>query len=145
MRRVKFYFVVLAVLVVLISSGCGLSKNQNLVCKQTASGVDIQFNVGFKGNMVSSMDFSYDMDLSSYSDLQINAIKGQDFCNVVKSSMSEYSNAFTNCNQNIEDKHLKVSAAFDVNKITKNVLDKFTSPKATKTELEKQGYVCEFK
>ena len=143
MRKIKFCFVVLMVFAVLFTSGCVLSKSQKLVCKQTASGVDIQFNVGFKGNTVDTMDFSYDMDLSSYSDLQINAIQGQDFCSVVKGSMSEYANAFTNCSQNIENKHLRVEAAFDVDKLANSVLDKMTSPKAAKSDLEEQGYTCE--
>lgn len=144
MRKFKFGFVAIVMFAVLITSGCVFNRNQKLVCKQTSQGVDIQFNVGFKGNTIDTMDFSYDMDLSSYSDLQINAIKGQDFCNIVKKSMSQYSNAFTNCNQNIENKHLNVTAAFDVDKLANNVLDKLTSPKSAKSDLEKQGYTCNF-
>ena len=144
MRKLKICLVAVTMVAILITSGCVLNKNQKLVCKQTSQGVDIQFNVGFKGNTIESMDFSYDMDLASYSDLQINAIKGQDFCNIVKNSMSQYSNAFTNCNQNIENKHLSVTAAFDINKLANNVLDKLASPKAAKSDLEKQGYTCNF-
>ena len=145
MRNIKV-LVVLMVVVVLTTSGCvlGMGKSQKLVCKQTEKGVDIQFNVGFKGNKIETMDFSYDMDLSSYNDAQINSIKNEDLCGAIKTSMSEYSKAFTGCKQNIVDKHLRVDAEFDVDKLTNSVLDKYASPNAAKAELEKQKYVCEF-
>ena len=65
----------------------GCSKDSKLVCTQKTSGVDIVFNIGFKGNTIEDMDFSYDMDLSNYSDLQISAIEKQDFCSSVKSTI----------------------------------------------------------
>ena len=128
----------------LIITGCS-TKEAKLVCKQTASGVDITFNVGFKGNTINTMDFDYDMDLSSYSDEQINVLKEQDFCTSVKSAMSSYKDAFTDCKQDISDKHLKVSSVLDVDKIAKNILDKMTTPEKTKKELEKEGYTCTVK
>lgn len=146
MRNIKF-FVVLMVLVVLTTSGCVLrmGKSQTLVCKQTSQGVDIQFNVGFKGNKIETMDFSYDMDLSSYNDAQISSIEKEDLCSAIKTSMSEYSSAFSGCKQNIENKHLRVDAILDVDKLANNVMDKYASPNAAKAELEKQDYKCEFK
>lgn len=145
MRSLKV-LVVLMVLVVLTTSGCvlGIGGRKKLVCKQNSNGVDIQFNVGFRGNKIETMDFSYDMDLSSYNDLQINSIKEQDLCASIKTSMSEYSAAFANCKQDIANKHLRVDAEFDVDKLTNSVLDKYASPKSAKVELEKQQYVCEF-
>ena len=80
----------------------GCSKDSKLVCTQKTSGVDIVFNIGFKGNTIEDMDFSYDMDLSNYSDLQISAIEKQDFCSSVKSTMSQYKDAFTDCKQSVD-------------------------------------------
>lgn len=125
----------------LIVTGCS-TKESKLVCKQTNSGVDITFNVGFKGNTINAMDFDYDMDLSSYNDEQINLLKEQDFCTSVKSAMSSYKDAFTDCKQDITDKHLKVSSVLDVDKVAKTILDKMTTPEKTKKELEKEGYKC---
>ena len=125
----------------LIITGCSMKKSK-LVCKQTASGVDITFNVGFKGNTISTMDFDYDMDLSKYTDEQINLLKEQDFCTSVKAAMSSYKDAFTDCKQDITDKHLKVSSVLDVDKVAKNILNKMTTPAKTKKELEKEGYKC---
>lgn len=128
----------------LVVTGCN-TKESKLVCKQTANGVDITFNVGFKGNTIAAMDFDYDMDLSSYTDEQIGLLKEQDFCTSVKAAMSSYKDAFTDCKQNITDKHLKVSSVLDVDKIAKNILDKMTTPAKTKKELEKEGYKCTVK
>lgn len=140
MKKVKFYSVILIGLILLVVSGCG--KEKKLVCTQNTSGVDITFNIGFKGNTIQSMDFSYDMDLSKYNDTQIAAVEKQDFCSIVKTSMSEYKDAFNECKQTIEEKHLKVNADLEVDKIAKNFLQKMSSPEDSKTELEKQGYSC---
>ena len=67
------------------------------------SGVDITFNVGFDGNTITTMDFAYDMDLSNFSDEQIALLEKQDFCATVKSAMSTYKDAFTNCEKNIKN------------------------------------------
>lgn len=130
-----------ALVAVALVTGC-TAKEKKLVCKQETSGVLVEFNVGFKGNIIKSMDFNYDMDLSKYKDNQIALIEKQDFCSSVKRSMSDYKNAFTDCKQEIKDKHLLVSSVLDVDKIAKNVTDKMTTPEKGKAELEKQGYKC---
>lgn len=130
-----------AAAIILLSAGC-VEKESKLVCTQSASGVDITFNVDFKGNTVESMDFKYDMDLSKYSDAQIEAVGKRDFCDVVKGSMSAYKDAFNSCDQKIEDKHLVVSSGLDVDKISSSERDKMGSPEATKKALEEQGYKC---
>lgn len=130
-----------AAAIILLSAGC-VNQEKKIVCTQTASGVDITFNVDFKGNTVESMDFKYDMDLSKYSDTQIEAVGKKDFCDVVKGSMTAYKDAFKNCDQKIEDKHLLVVSDLDVDKIASSEKDKMGSPEATKTALEKQGYNC---
>ena len=143
MKKGKFLLFGSLVAVSLLATGCGNDKESKLVCTQNQSGVDIEFNIGFKGNVVTDMDFNYDMDLSSYNDTQIEAIGKQDFCTSVKESMSEYKDAFTDCDQMIdESKHLKVNAVLDVDKVAKNALEKMGTPEATKEELEGQGYTC---
>ena len=132
------------IVTVLLATGC-TKKESKLTCTQTASGVDIEFNVGFKGNVIDTMDFNYDMDLSKYSDLQINAIGKQDFCTTVKNYMSTYKEAFTDCKQSIENKHLKVDSVLDVIKIAKSYSQKLSSPKKAKAELEAEGYTCTIK
>ena len=144
MKKEKIIIVGLLSLVLLCTTGCLNSKKEKkLICAITSSGVDITLNVGFEGNMVKTMDFKYDMNLSSYSDAQISAVEKQDFCSIVKKTMSGYENAFTDCNQKVEDKHLLVNSELDVDKVATNVLDKMGSPEKTKEELEKSGYTCE--
>ena len=144
MKKNRILLTLVLVLSVVLLSGC-TKKDAKLTCTQTSSGVDIEFNVGFKGNTIQTMDFNYDMDLSNYSDTQITAIGKQDFCTTVKNYMSSFKDAFTNCDQDIVDKHLKVNSVLDVNKIVKSYLQKISSPAAAKKELEAEGYKCVIK
>ena len=116
-----------------------------LVCTQSASGVDITFNIEFKNNSIQSMDFSYDMSLEEYTSEQISLIEQQDFCDVVKKSMSEYSGAFSDCQQNTDNKHLVVSSTFDISKLNENILNSMVTIEDAKTELEKADYICTIK
>ncbi len=125
----------------LLATGCG-QKESKLVCTQSQKGVDVVFNVGFKGDRVDSMDFTYNMDLSSYNDTQIDAVGKQDFCELVKSSMSAYKDAFTNCEQKIESKKLIVSSVLDVDKVAGDEKDNMGTPEEAKKELEAEGYTC---
>lgn len=130
--------------VVILLTGCS-AKTSKLVCTQSVSGVDIEFNIGFKGKIIDTMDFNYDMDLSKYTDTQISAIEKQDYCTIVKNAMSTYKEAFTDCKKEVVDKHLRVYSVLDIDKLTSSVLDKMTSDKAAKEELEKQGFTCTIK
>lgn len=142
MKNKKMAFLLSVMLLTLILTGCGSKKSTKLVCTQSVNGVDVEFNVLFNGNKISKLDFNYNMDLSAYTDEQIDAVASQDFCSIVKSSMSEYKDAFTDCKQNIADKTLKINSDLDIDKIAKSELDKMTTPSAAKEELEAQGYTC---
>ena len=144
MRKKGMALACVLAVAILFTTGCG-NQVKTLLCNQTTNGVDVQFNVGFKGNRITTMDFSYDMDLSKYTDTQISAIEKQDFCSIVKSSLNDYKDAFTNCQQKIVEKHLKVDSGLDINKITKNLLQKISTPEAAKKEIEGQGYTCTIK
>ena len=139
MKR-SFVFIFVVVVLSIFITGCG--KKATLKCTQSTNGVDIIFNVGFDGNTISSMDFSYDMDLSSYPEESLSSIDKQDWCSLVKDSMSEYKSAFTNCKHERNDRNLHVSATLDVDKIAKNVLSKMSTKKKKKKGLEEQGYKC---
>ena len=125
---------------ILLLAGCG--EKAKLNCKMSVSGVDIDLNAGFAGNKLESMNLKYFMDLGDYSDTQVDAIKGQDFCTSVKNVMGVLKESFSNCKQNIEDKKLNVTADFDLDKIDKNQLSKMQSPDDAKKDLEKIGYTC---
>ncbi len=148
----KVCVVTLVALMTLLLAGCG-GKEQKLVCKQNTEGVDVTFNIGFKGNMIKTMDFNYDMSLAGRSDAEVEAISKQDFCSSIKDAMSEYKEAFTNCEHRIEtqkvedgeEKHLRIESVLDVDKIAKNTLDKMGSIESGKEALESQGYTCTIK
>ena len=143
MKKRGIVLAIAFVAVVFLVTGCG--KKETLVCTQTNSGVDITFNVGFDGNTITSMDFAYDMDLSSYGDTTIKYLEKQDWCSTVKSSMSEYKDAFTDCKSEIKDKKLNVKSTLDVDKVAKSVLGKMKSSKSAKKELEAEGFKCTIK
>lgn len=140
MKKIKYVLGVALFASILLLTGCG--KEQTLRCKAVSSGVDVGFNVKFKGRLITNMDITYDMDLSQYNDTAIEAIRKQDFCNVVKQSMSQYESAFENCRQDISNKKLHVASDLNVDKVAKNELEKLSSVKDAKEGLEKVGYTC---
>lgn len=142
----KKYGVILMVVVLsLVLVGCSAGNEKKLVCTQTASGVDIEFNVGFVGNSIKTIDFNYDMDLSSYNSSQLKLFEKQDFCKIVKEAMTEYKSAFKSCKQSIKNKHLKVYSVLDVHKLSNDISKKMTTPEKGKKALEKTGYKCKIK
>ena len=126
-------------------TGCGAGASKKLVCTTKVSGVDVTFIVKFEGKKVKEMDFAYDMDLSSYSDAQISAIEGQELCPTIKQSFTGYQDAFKNCKQKVESKHLKIVADLDVSKLSSDVKDTMVSPEKAKEGLEKTGFTCTIK
>ena len=137
----KIVSVLLVMVACVLIAGCG-SKKQKLVCKMDIEGVDTTYNVGFSGNMITTMDFQYLYDLSEFNDTQIEGIKKQDFCSSIKEKMPEYKEAFTSCESNIADKSLNVSVVLDVDKIAKNTLEKMGNIETGKEALEAQGFAC---
>ena len=120
----------------------GCDNKTILKCTMNSNGVDTNFNIGFNGNKIEKMDLQYLMDLTNYSDSQIDVLKDQDFCIGLKSDMEEFKEAFANCNQKLEDKKLNIVADFDVNKISSSQLSKMQTPENAKKDLENSGYKC---
>ena len=96
----------------------------------------------FSDEVLTYLGLKYQMDLSGYSDIQINAIKAQDMCSTVKQSMAAYTDAFTNCKQGIENKNLVITADFDLDKLISGDIKKEAKIEDIKASLEKQNYVC---
>lgn len=154
MKKILYGVMVLVLGVAL--TGCSFSKDvvekvkkevkSELDCKQSLeqSGIkiDIDFNVDFLGNVIDDIDFSYDMDLTQFNDAQIEAVSKTDLCSTVKNAMSDYKEAITGCEQNIENKHMIVELDMDVNKVAKTPFQKISKPSDAKEELEKGGYTC---
>ncbi len=136
----KLFLSALMVFGLLLLAGCG--KEQVLRCKATESGVDVGYNVTFKGARITKMNLTYDMNLSAYSDQQIDLLRQKDFCEVVQNAMSQYKEAFENCTQSIESKNLHVYSDLNVDKITNNELEKLSSITKSKEGLEEVGYTC---
>ena len=130
---------------ILVLTGCGNSGAKTLVCTQNAAGVDIELTTKFAGNKVDDMKMKYTMDVSSYNETQIDAIKGQDFCTLVKGSMSGYEKAFNNCKQDVGNGKLLITADFDITKIEDETLKEESTPEEAKKGLEEEGYTCVIK
>ena len=128
--------------VVLLVTGCQLGGKKTLSCDQSTSGVDINITTNFEANKIKTMSLSYAMDLSTYSDAQIKAIEGQDFCKSVKSAMTGMDKAFGNCKQNIENKKLSVIASIDVSKLEGFDISEKSTFKDVKESLESTKFKC---
>lgn len=127
-------------------TACGndnvVKGRKELVCSQKVSVVDIDMIADFNDDKIESLELKYTMDLSSYSDEQISAISGQNMCSSVKSAMSDYTDAFTNCKQNIENKILVITADFDINKMGGADITSKTNIEDAKKAFESQNYTC---
>ena len=154
MKKLLYGVMVLVLAVAL--TGCSFSKDvvekvkkevkSELNCKQEMeqSGIKIaiDFNVDFLGTVIKDIDFSYDMDLTQFNDAQIEAVSKTDLCTTVKNTMSQYKEAITGCDQNVENKHMIVKLTMDINKVAETPLQKLSKPSDAKEALEKEGYTC---
>ena len=127
---------------VLLVTGCAFGGSKTLSCDQSTSGVDINITSNFEGNRIKTMSLKYEMDLSSYSDAQVKAIEGQDFCKSVKSAMTGMDKAFGNCKQSIENKQLSVTASIDVPKLEGFDISEKSSFNDVKKALESTNFKC---
>lgn len=146
MKKRFLVFGVIMIAFSLLISGCDvkntIQKEQLLKCKATSEGVDVIFNVSFKGNKISKMNLVYEMDLSEIEDDRFEAAKSEDYCAVVKESLSQYESAFKNCSQDFSNKKLTVTSDLDVDKMAGNESNKFGSIDNAKKGLEEVGYTC---
>ncbi len=128
----------------LLTTGCGVG-NKTLSCDQSTSGVDINITSEFKNNKITSMSLKYGMDLSSYTDAQVKAIEGQDFCTSIKQAMTGMEKAFMDCKHSIENKQLSVTASIDVKKLKGFDISEKSTFEQTKKALESSSFKCEEK
>ena len=129
----------------LMLTGCGSSSDKTLDCNTTSGGVTAQLKLGYKGNKVNDFKVNYSMDLSQYSDAQIDALKSQDFCSVVSSAFGEYGMGFSGCKQDISNKKLSVNTNIDLNKLDSDVVSGLSNIDDAKTGFELSGYTCTIK
>ena len=136
MKKVLF-----ALIALLLVTGCG-GSTKRLLCSQKVQTVDVDMIADFKGDELTYLGLKYEIDLTSYTDAQVELVGKQDMCSTVKASMSSYTNAFTNCKQKIDNKILVITADFDLDKLVGADISKKTSIEEAKKELEKQNYSC---
>jgi len=153
---VKKSLLFLAIVLTFVLTGCGndnsnplniednkkVDNKQHLICSQKVQTVDVDMIADFDDDVLTYLGLKYEMDLSSYTDIQIDAIKAQDMCTTVKQTMSSYTNAFTNCKQSIENKNLIITADFDLDKLITGDIKKEAKISDVKSGLESQNYTC---
>ncbi len=144
MKKVLLFGIMFAVVFL---TGC--QKTTRLVCSQsvTSSGLEVSVDMiaDFGEEELVYLGLEYGMDLSAYTDAQVDLINKQDMCSSVKANMSSYAEAFTNCKQSVSNKKLKITADFDLDKLMNSGLSRKTNADEAKTVLEKQGYTCVIK
>ena len=131
---------VAVVAMVFVLTGCG-KKPSTLTCSMKSGITEVKLNVNFIGKTVNAMSVESDFDYSKYSDATVEATAKQDFCSKIKSVLYQYT--LSDCDQSLEDKHVKLKANVDISKVSKSQL--VGSPEETKKELEGQGYTCTLK
>ena len=136
----KLYFFSALLVVTLLVTGCGNSTR--VVCSQKVSIVDVDMIIDYEDDKLSVMGLKYTMDLSTYTEEQIKQVTSQNLCSNVQAAMSTYSDAFTNCKQNLNGKSVVITADFILEK-----LPGYQSGATEKMEdaikaLEAQGYKC---
>ena len=136
----KKLVLVSAVITILLLTGC--DKVERLVCSQKVQMVDVDMIADWKNDELNYLGLKYTMDLSGYTDTQVEAVNKKDMCEVVKNAMSSYASAFTNCKQNLENKNLVITADFDIDKMPNSAIGRKSTKEEAITQLEKQGYTC---
>ena len=139
----KKYLLIGVLLVTLLLTGCGSSNTKRLLCDQKVQTVDVEMIADFDGDELSYLGLKYEMDLTSYTDAQVEMIGKQDMCSTVKASMSSYTNSFTNCKQSVINKVLVITADFDLDKLIAGDIRREAKIEDVKRSLETQSYVCE--
>ena len=127
--------------VALLLTGCS-NNTKKLVCTQNLTGVDVKMIMDYdsKDNLT-YVGFEEILDLSVYSDEEIETLKSQDYCPSVKESVGELGDAFKNCTQDISNKKLTLKGEFSIDKLPSNH-DIRSYEKAVEI-LEEEGYKCE--
>lgn len=140
----KKYLLVVALVSLLILTGCDKTEKRLICSQKVLNTVDVDMIADFKGDKLDYLGLKYSMDLSEYGDAQIEAISNQDMCASVKTSMtsSGLGDAFTNCKQGINYKILEITADFDLDKMDDADMSRETSIEEAIESLEKQGYTC---
>ena len=136
MKKVLF-----ALIALLLVTGCG-GSTKRLLCSQKVQTVDVNMIADFKGDELTYLGLKYEMDLTSYTDAQVELVGKQDMCSTVKASMSSYTNAFTNCKQKIDNKILVITADFDLDKLIAGDIKREAKIEDVKAGLERQNYKC---
>lgn len=140
MKKIGLFTILIAILFL---TGCGnTTKLQRLTCNQKIKTVSVDMIADFKDDKITYFGLEYDMDLSGISDKEINLVNQVDMCETVKKSVSQYTDAFKNCKKTKEDKILKITADFDLNKIINNESKEEITLEAFKDKLEKENYLC---
>lgn len=140
MKKIAFIGMLI---IMLFITGCGNTiKTQKLVCNQKIKTIEVNMIADFKNNEITYFGLEYIMDLSGISDSQIDLVNKKDMCQVVKTSISQYTDAFNNCKQAKENKTIKVTADFDLGKIIDTNSKEEATIEAFKEKLEKENYSC---
>lgn len=140
----KIFMLVAILCLILITSGC--KKKTLLYCSTDTNNAKLEYNIVFKDDYIDSMKLSYIMDISKFTDNQKVALAKENYCKLLKKSMVQYDEAFSNCKQDINnDNMFVVNIDLEVEKIEKNLLSKMVSVDKTKEVLENGGYKCEIK
>ena len=124
----------------LLLSGCG--NKTTLTCGLTQQGVGVEMKLGYDSDKIESFLVEYSMDLSEYTDTQINLLKDQDFCSRIASSFGSYGMAFTGCKQEVKNKELRIYTDVDLKKLDSDALDEVKTVEAARLSLETSGYIC---
>ena len=128
----------LFVMTTIFLTGCNNTKQ--MTCVQNSDIMSTQIITVFKNDKLDSMKVIYSYDISEYSDDNKAEIVKQDFCKILENSNNDYKGSFLDCNQDIKDNSLIVTANMDVNEQKKNGVNSYDN---LKKELINSGAKCD--
>lgn len=139
----KSLMVFLIICALFITSGC--VKRETLNCFRSNDNLNIETNIIYADKKADTMSLMYSIDLSKYTDEQIEVISTKDYCNTINEALPQYNGAFINCKQDIKNKKLYVSTGVDINKLSGGPLKSVSTIESAQKDLESSGYTCRVK
>ncbi len=141
----KVFLSLIVILICIVTVGCS-NKETKVKCSTTSNSIAIDMNFTYlDGKKMYAKEASMvaTMDLSSYTEKQIEAIQKQDLCASFLKGVGKLEPAFSNCKQEVTSDKLSLTADLDLKKAEDKDLFRL---KGEKKDIEKyfEGYECSY-
>ena len=120
------------------------SRPITLICSKPTTtnnvNVTVSYIFNYLGNNVDNIYYKVDFDYSKLSDNELNILNNFDACSLLNKAMENRQLKFADCNKEVNNKHLIVTAVVDKSSFGSK---KIKSADAIKDTFEKENFKCE--